>query len=205
MSNLELVGYFDVPMPRDIPWLPVAAVHLVDRGIVVPADSVDDLDTSTASFQTQLTLEQFNQRATAGHCLAVTHREWDTNNALLVSEAKTGPEYLPLPEVEHRLRAFVDLQRKRGYKALDNRRPDIALAHFDRARRVSNERADYVRVWALEEPPLKQTWERWLRAGAPDIEPLAEAVDLLVIPRTAVFRTIPRERAESQTAPSHEP
>jgi hypothetical protein len=190
-----IVGFFASGDSTDIPRVLTAAVKTAEG--IIAADSQDDLHDAAG---TAMSDEDFRELVTRGEARVSEPTTWLDDSAPYVPADSTEVIFKPLDEIERLLRAFVDECRKGGAQALRQQADHEALRLFDRARRVSNESDDYVRVCLLEAPKLRGPWREWLNTYAPSLDIEARGVALGVLPSRPLFPSAPAREPQSRAA-----
>jgi hypothetical protein len=176
----EIVGYFGDSGITDVPLLLQAAVLLPDNRISIGEPDVDDAEFISA--------DDFTLRISEGGGVRLDERQpWDRDRALFLQARASTPTYETYVEIDKRLRSFVNECREAGRQALARDSQYVALKWFDRARRVSNEPDDYVRVWGLEDREHRGVWLDWLKTNAPNIDPIRRAEALGLMSKKQIF------------------
>jgi len=100
---------------------------------------------------------------------------WDNDKALYIAPHRTEIEHRTYKDLDRDLNEFVGSARASGYDHLRKGNREEALNYFDRARRVSNELDDYVRIAFLEPNEMfKKLWLDWVARQYPDVNHLPE-------------------------------
>ena len=181
MSSIvrAIVGYFLDESDGDIPRVLPPAVRIDDDFVSIGAPDVEE--------PVIIPFEQFKAVISEGGAVRLEPIAWDSGKALLLTPQWSTPKHLPYARIDKTLREFVAHCRNSGASALSRERQSDAMRWFDRARRVSNEPDDYVRVWALEATKNKSIWLDWLRVHAPGVKPLRRAQELGLVSTSELF------------------
>ncbi len=150
-SGWRFVGFFGSAAVDDIPKVVPAAIMDPQGRRVVVIDLAED--------EATLQHADYMARAHFDECVADSAATklddpvaWEPRAVLLLVGGET--QRLSVDEADARMMAFVRQQRIDGEAALQRGERELALACFDRARRVSSEREDIERVVELEPDPV---------------------------------------------------
>lgn len=147
----QFIGFFGSPAVDDIPKvMPAALLDPQGKRVVVMDIAESEAALEDADY---MSLAHFDECVSDG---AATKLEaalaWEPRLVLLLVGGET--ERLAVKDADARMVAFVRQQRLDGEAALQRGERELALACFDRARRVSSEREDIERVVELEPDPV---------------------------------------------------
>lgn len=170
----RVIGCFEPAMVREIPCVPAAAVRISDTSDVVYSITL------RGEIESKGTIQEFRECVDLGSAFRVDLGEWPPDHVLFIEAGALMPIWVTLDEADARLRAFVSQHIEEGHKALPFDR-ELALKHFDLARRVSNEPLDVLRVCYLLEGEYQGIWTEWLEKYYPDLDHRAEALKLGLI------------------------
>lgn len=151
MAVWQFIGFFGSSAVDDIPKvMPAAVLDPQGRRVVVIDIAEDEATLQHADY---MAFAHFEECVADG---AATKLEapaaWEPRTVLLLVGGEI--ERLSVDEADARLVAFVRQQRIDGQAAIERGERELALACFDRARRVSSEREDIERVVELEPDPV---------------------------------------------------
>jgi hypothetical protein len=147
----QFIGFFGSSSIDDIPKvMPAAVMDRQGRRVVVIDLAEDEATLEHADY---MALAHFDECVADGAATKLaTPVAWEPRAVLLLVGGEI--ERLSVDEADSRMVAFVRQQRIDGDAALERGERELALACFDRARRVSSEREDIERVVELEPDPV---------------------------------------------------
>lgn len=167
MSNGVVIAFLDT-VPSTVP--KVLDIIVQCEGRIFSDPYSDD--------PVEITQEEFDEWVRDGNMKPLPEPlPWDDQHCFF--ERPGLPfTYETFEQVDRELLEFVYRRRQEGDEALRSGDREAALEAYDRARRVSNESDDYVRVWYLCGPDERPIWRGWLQHYVPALNPEVRAEEL---------------------------